>query len=482
MKRTLGELLKGIAKFKKEHEEFVVCGLSNDTRNVKQGDLFIFKEGENFDSHLQYKELEGVVSAFISEKKLDTSTPYVVVENTDEIAAKIASRFYGNPTKYMTNIAITGTNGKTSVSYLTAHILNSNKDKVGVIGTNGVYLRDYKLDQNESTPTTPPPLLMQKIASQIKKLGGTHKVAEVTSHALYFNRAGSIPYKYRVFTNLTEDHLDFHKSMKEYLEQKKKLFSQSGKEDYCIINRDSEYYEEIKRASNGIVVSYGTHQEADVRATNVTLTEKGTAFTLSYKGERCEVYSHLIGDFNIENLLSAITVGLLEGLPVARISKSIESFYGIDGRMERIDDNRRNVYIDFSHTPDALENALKTLRDVTEERLIVVFGAGGDRDKSKRRLMGEVSEKYADVIVITSDNPRTEDPGSIIKDITSGMKTDKYYKVVDRREAIEKAIELSNPDDVILFAGRGNETEQEVGLKKVPFSDMGVTKTILSTT
>src|SRR5699024_1269431 len=436
-----------------------ITGICTDTREVKEGDLFILQKGEHFDSHDKYKELEHLVSAFISEREIDTSLPYFVVNDANDVIGPIAAKFYGNPTKSMVNIAITGTNGKTSVASIISHILQGHQKSVGLIGTNGIFINDKALLENSKTPTTPPPLDLQTIANELKVHHADYNTMEVTSHGLYFDRTKGIDFKYRVFTNLTVDHLDFHKTMDEYFYAKSKLFTEANKDEYCILNKDSSYFNAMSEKCNGQLISYGILEDADFRASNIELNEKDTLFDVTFKGETVRMKSPLIGAFNISNLLAAIAVTRLEGIPLESIQSYIESFHGIDGRMERNLINDRVVVVDFAHTPDALENALQTLSDIKRGKLITVFGCGGDRDNSKRPVMGEIAEKYSDRVIVTSDNPRTENPDQIIADIASGM-TKEVNRISDRREAIHLAIKQAHPGDIILIAGKGHEKTQ----------------------
>lgn len=460
---------------KEEYKAINVSGICTDTREVTKGDIFILQKGNNFDSHDSYKELENKVVAFISEREIETTIPYFVVEDANDVIGPIAAKFYGNPTQDMINIAVTGTNGKTSVTSIMSHILQEHHKHVGLIGTNGIFVNDRVLMENIKTPTTPPPLDLQKIAHELKLNHAEYNVMEVTSHGLHYDRTKGIDYKYRLFTNLTADHLDFHKTMAEYFKAKSKLFIEANHDDFCILNKDSDYFTALSKQCNGHVISYGVAQGADFRATNIELNEKNTAFDVSFEGETVRMESALIGMFNISNLLAAIAVTRLEGIPLQTIKSYVASFKGIPGRMERIVIDEKVIVVDFAHTPDALENALQTLADIKSKRLITVFGCGGDRDNSKRPVMGKISEQYSDKVIVTSDNPRTEDPDKIIKDITNGM-TGVVDAISDRRDAIHFAINGADAGDIILIAGKGHEKTQIVGTEEFLFDDLEVAK------
>ena len=460
---------------KEAYQDIDVLGICTDTREVNEGDLFILQKGEHFDSHDVYKELENKVSAFISEKKIDTNIPCFVVSDANDIIGPVASTFYGNPTNDMTNIAVTGTNGKTSVTSILSHIFRSHHKNVGLIGTNGIFVNNELIIDNPKTPTTPPPLELQKIAYEMQKHEADYNIMEVTSHGLHFNRTKGIDYKYRLFTNLTVDHLDFHGTMDEYFHAKSKLFMDANQDDSCILNKDSSYFNELSKLSRGKIVSYGESRAADFHASNIELNEKYTRFDVTHHHETVRITSSLIGEFNISNLLAAVAVARLEGLSLNEVKSYVESFTGIDGRMERIVIDNKVIVVDFAHTPDALENALKTLVYIKNNQLITVFGCGGDRDTSKRPVMGKIAEKYSDKMIVTSDNPRTEDPQAIIKDITEGM-TKEVDCISDRREAIKTAISNAEAGDIILIAGKGHEKTQIIGTTEYTFDDVEVAK------
>lgn len=460
---------------KTTYKDINVSGICTDTREVKQGDLFILQKGERFDSHTAYKELEGTVAAFISEREIDTTVPYFVVEDANDYIGPIAAKFYGYPTEEMINVAVTGTNGKTSVTSILSHILREHHYNVGLIGTNGIFVNDQVLFENLKTPTTPPPLDLQKIAYQLKENQAQYNVMEVTSHGLHYGRTKGINYQYRLFTNLTADHLDFHKTMDEYFKAKSLLFSEASEDEYCLLNKDSAYYMQLSKVCTGKVISYGLAEGADFRATNIELNETSTLFDITYDNETVRIESSLIGLFNISNLLAAITVSRLEGIPLGKIKNYIKSFQGIAGRMERIVVDDKVIVVDFAHTPDALENAVQTLEEIKSKQLITVFGCGGDRDNSKRPVMGEIAERYSDKVIVTSDNPRTEDPNKVIQDIVAGM-SGEVTTIADRRKAIHYAIEQAHAGDIILIAGKGHETTQIVGTEEFPFDDLQVAK------
>lgn len=468
---TLGELLEGIIQIKETDKDIEVNRICIDSRDVKPGDLFIFHKGDSFDPHAHYKSIEKDAVAFIAEKQLDTEIPTYIVPNTNDYLGQIAARFFAYPTASFTNIAITGTNGKTSTMKILADILRITDKNVADIGTNGIFFNNEEISVNEKTPTTPPPLELQTIAYQLKQKNTDYLLMETTSHGLHMGRTKAINYKYRVFTNLTKDHLDYHKTMDAYLAAKKILFDEASSDNYAIVNADSKYTDQIIRDTKAKVITYGLHEEADFKITQLTGAENKTDFTVQYNQQEIQFTSSLVGEYNILNLLTAIIIAYLEGVNLDDIKVAVKNFKGIKGRLERVENS--NIFIDYAHTPDALENVLKTLKAVTNGKLLLVFGAGGDRDRSKRAEMGKIAEVNSDLAIITSDNPRTENPSQIINDIKAGM-TRVDYAIEDREAAIKQAINLMKAEDVLVIAGKGQEEYQEINQKKYPFSDYQV--------
>lgn len=478
MKRSmkLGDLLADLFIVNEVDKNIEITGISIDNRDVKHGDLFIFHKGEKFDSHSCYKSIEDKAQAFISEINLDTDLPQFRIEDTNDLIGLIAARFYGHPTEAMTNIAVTGTNGKTSVIKLISHLLRPTNKLIADIGTNGIFLNDIEIETNTKTPTTPPPLELQEIAYELKNKNSDYLLMEVTSHGLHMGRTLGIGFKYRLFTNLTKDHLDYHQTMEAYLKAKKILFDTANPSDFAIINADSKYAKKIVKDTQAQIITYALDVPADFRAINIEENELNTRFDLIYKDETIPFETELIGRYNVSNLLASIIVAYKEGLPWDAIQGAVNSFHGIKGRLQRVETS--NVFIDYAHTPDALENVLQTVKNVATGKVIVVFGAGGDRDKTKRPEMGIIAEENSHIPIVTSDNPRTEDPSAIIADILQGMK-EKTLAIINRKDAIEQAIKLAEPDDVIIIAGKGQEEYQEINGVRHDFSDYEVAKSFL---
>ena len=472
----LGDLLVDLIPINESDKDIEITGISIDNRDVQPGDLFIFHKGENFDPHLHYKSIEQKAHAFISETELDTHLPNYIVDNTNDLISLIAARFYDHPTESMTNIAVTGTNGKTSVIKLISHLLRATDKSVADIGTNGIFLDNEEVETNTKTPTTPPPLELQKIAYELKSRKSDYMLMEVTSHGLHMGRTMGINYKYRLFTNLTKDHLDYHKTMEAYLDAKKILFDTANSDEFAIINADSSYSQQITSHTKASILTYALDAPADFKAINIEENQFLTRFDLVHNNKTIAFETELIGRYNLYNLLAAIIVAYKEEIAWDDIQKTVKSFHGIKGRLQRVESS--NVFVDYAHTPDALENVLQTVSKVTKGKVIAVFGAGGDRDKTKRPEMGLIAEVNSHIPIVTSDNPRTEDPALIIQDIVAGM-NQKPLVFENRKDAIKEAIKIAKPDDVIIIAGKGQEEYQEINGVRYDFSDYEVAKSFL---
>ncbi|WP_341285610.1 UDP-N-acetylmuramoyl-L-alanyl-D-glutamate--2,6-diaminopimelate ligase [Priestia megaterium] len=465
--------------------------ISYDSRKVKEGTLFVCQNGENFDSHNFASEAvsKGAV-ALIVEKDINIPNSDVVVikvKNTRQALSRISSNFYNDPSSLLSVIGITGTNGKTSISYLVSEILQNNKETVGVIGTIGMEVNNTPLNLDKTTPTTPDSLELQMILKEMQKLNVTTVAMEVTSIGLEQHRVDDCKIDIGVFTNLTEDHLDFHGTMDNYKDSKRKLFELC---DVGVINIDDsagrEYVETMhqrKLANENVkFTTYAINREADLRALDLSLNPSGSKFKLEYQEQMYEVAINLPGKFNVYNALAAIGATLNSGVSMECIIEALKTIKGAKGRFESVlSKNGFSVVVDYAHTPDALENVLTTAIEFNPKRLITVFGCGGDRDKSKRPLMGRISGDLSNVTIITSDNPRTEQPLSIIKDIEEGIKTTSglYEIIEDRKEAIEKAIKIASAGDFVIVAGKGHEAYQILNDQTIHFDDMEIVKDLI---
>ena len=388
--------------------------------------------------------------------------------------------FFDYPANSMRMIGVTGTNGKTTTTHMIRHILKGQGYKVGVIGTVHIMIGDTSYPIHNTTPDV---VDLQHILHQMVEEGVTHCVMEVSSHALALGRVSGVEYDTAVFTNLTQDHLDFHKTFENYLAAKCKLFEQvsasnqtkSGKG--AIINIDDEYGHRVIEKTTAPIITYSIDGKGTLNAHDVEMTPKSSRYTVSYDGNDYTVAMNTTGLFNVYNTLAAIGACLLEGISMEDIDKALKTFSAVPGRFELIEEGQPfAVVVDYAHTPDGLENILQTAKAIQENRIIVVFGCGGDRDATKRPIMGRIAAQYGDVVYVTSDNPRTEDPVQIVKDVELGVKEglregSHYEVIVDRREAIQHAIQNAKPGDIVLIAGKGHEDYQILKDKTIHFDD-----------
>jgi len=462
-----------------------VQGIAYDSRQVRPGFLFICVKGFRADGHdyVKHAVKQGAVAVVVErEAELLTGIAWALVPDTRRALALLSVRFFNNPSTHLKMIGVTGTNGKTTTTSLIAAILNAAGQKVGLIGTICNRIGDRVLPVKHTTPESTD---LQQLLDEMVRDGVESCVMEVSSHALALNRVDGCEFDVSVFTNLTQDHLDFHRNMEEYLEAKLRLFSEltvpgkKRKVKYGIINADDEAAGRFVAAASGPVYTFGVKNQADVLATDIDVNARGVSFTTVSKWGRCSLSLKLTGLFNVYNALSAFTAAAALEVPVGIIKDALENVQGVPGRFERIDAGQDfTVIVDYAHTPDGLENILKTARQIARGRLITVYGCGGDRDRSKRPIMGGIATKYSDFQIITSDNPRTEDPVKIIRDIEEGVRPlageRKYTVEQDRREAIRLAVSMASKGDVVVIAGKGHEDYQIIGMEKFPFDDRRV--------
>ncbi|MHC0037263.1 UDP-N-acetylmuramoyl-L-alanyl-D-glutamate--2,6-diaminopimelate ligase [Pseudoneobacillus sp. C159] len=458
-----------------------IASIENDNRNVKAGSLFICIKGYTVDGHhfAGSAVLNGAV-AVISERELNLEVPVIIVKDTTRAMALLADAFYGQPSQQLHVIGITGTNGKTTTSHLIEKILSDNQQMTGLIGT--MYTKIGE-EIEPSKNTTPESLALQKTFRSMLDKGVTTAIMEVSSHALDLGRVHGTDFDVAIFTNISQDHLDYHKTMQEYTQAKGLLFSQLGnsfkfnKPKFAVLNADESTFNDYKKITAAHVVSYGIDKEADFRAQNITLTPSGTKFNLLLAGQVYPVKLQLAGKFNVYNALASIAAAFVSKIPIFNIITSLENVEGVAGRFELVKaDQDYTVIVDYAHTPEALENVLKTINQLTKNNVYVVVGCGGDRDKTKRPIMARIACQYATYPVFTSDNPRSEDPLSILSDMEEGVKGKSYKTIVDRREAINFAIKQAKPGDVVLIAGKGHETYQIIGTDVYDFDDRLVAK------
>lgn len=461
-----------------------ITSIENDHRLVKEGSIFICIKGYTFDGHNAAEEaVKKGAAAIIAERPIQVSVPVIYVPETKRAMAQVAAHFYGHPTESFHLIGITGTNGKTTTSHLIEHILRVNGETTGLIGT--MYMKIAN-DTIETKNTTPESLTLQKTFAKMKNAGVTSAVMEVSSHALYEGRTNGTKFDVAVFTNLTQDHLDFHKTMEEYRMAKGLLFARLGnsfraeKPSFAVLNADDEASAVYKKMTAANTVTYGIYQKADIWAENIRLTSEGTAFTINYPGGFIEIKSKLAGQFNVYNILAAFAAGFVSGIEPNTMKTALEQVAGVAGRFELVPNNQNiSVIVDYAHTPDSLINVLETVRPLTKGRVLVIIGCGGDRDKTKRPLMAQAACRYADEAIFTSDNPRSEDPAAILADMKAGVENEPYIVIEDRKQAIYSAIESAKPGDSIVIAGKGHETYQIIGKEVLHFDDREVAKEAL---
>ncbi|MCA0753824.1 UDP-N-acetylmuramoyl-L-alanyl-D-glutamate--2,6-diaminopimelate ligase [Paenibacillus sp. N4] len=463
--------------------EIELTGIGNDSRKIVPGSLFICLKGRTVDSHdFAPQAVAGGAAALIVERELALGVPQLVVRDSRLAMAVIANHYYRYPSQTLRLIGVTGTNGKTTTTYLIEQILNACGLSSGVIGT--IELR-YSGRSFPMSGTTPQTLQLQQYLSRMLEAGTQYCAMEVSSHALEQGRVKGCRFRTAVFTNLTQDHLDYHETMNRYAAAKGLFFSRLGNvyaakeqdRSYAVLNADDPLSAAYSELTASEVVTYGIDSDADVRATNIRITAQGTSFHVStFRGE-ADVTLQMAGKFNVYNALAAITAVLLEGVELNAITAGLSAIPGVPGRVEAVNAGQSfAVIVDYAHTPDGLENVLRAVQQFAGKRIISVFGCGGDRDRTKRPLMGQIAAKYSDYSIVTSDNPRTEPPARILKDIEAGLihqriDSSKYELIEDRRAAIQKAVEMASPGDVVLIAGKGHETYQEINGVKHPFDD-----------
>lgn len=461
-----------------EFSDVEIDNITTNSSEVKDGFLFVAIEGVKVDGHsfiAQAKE-NGAV-AVLAQKETDIDIAHILTSNTRKALSILWGNFYDNPAKSLRLIGVTGTNGKTTTTYLTHHILKENNSKAGLIGTVENIIGQVI---EPSKYTTPEPSALQSLFSKMREAKVSDVVMEVSSHSLSQERVAGLFFEVGAFTNLTRDHLDYHKTMEGYLAEKLKLM------DNCknaVVNADDEYGIEFINRAKGRVITYGIEKEADFRAINIKHSPNGSDFTLVCPNGKIEAFIGIPGQFSVYNALCSLSISYCLGIDIKKAVEALKKANGVNGRMEIVKTNEAfSIIIDYAHTPDGLLNAVKTLKEIPKEgKLTVLFGCGGDRDKTKRPMMGKIAGELADFVIVTSDNPRTENPHSIINDILEGMKNIKIpFKVIaDRKEAIRFAIENAKRGDVILLAGKGHETYQILKDETIHFDEREVIAEIL---
>lgn len=461
----------------------VVTGLAVDSRRVAPGDLFLCIPGFTQDGHdFASAAIDAGAAALVVERPLPLAAPQLVVPNARYASAIIARHYYGDPSRRLRTIGVTGTNGKTTTASLIEAILTAAGRETGLMGTIRVKIGGAA---ETSERTTADAVSLQRTLRRMVDAGAAYNVMEVSSHALDQGRTIGIDFRTAVFTNLTQDHLDYHGTMERYAAAKALFFSRLGNaaepgehaRKFAVLNADDPAHEQFKAMTAAEVITYGIDAEADIRASDIRLTAQGTSMKVRTFAGDDSFTVPMLGKFNVYNLLGAIGATLAEGIPLHMIKSALERLPQVEGRVERVEAGQPfTVLVDYAHTPDGLRNVLDTVNEFARGRILTVFGCGGDRDRAKRPLMGRIAAERSDFTILTSDNPRSEEPEAILREIEAGVleagaDAEKYAVLADRRAAIQKAVEMAEPDDVVLIAGKGHETYQIIGGVTLPFDD-----------
>ena len=450
-----------------------VASISYNSKDIKKNSLFVAIKGLKNDGHKFTKEAlrKGGLACVVSYKEKKNPS-FIRVKDTRKALSVIAANFYGNPSEKLKVVGITGTNGKTTISFIMKSILEAARIPTGLIGTIA-----YKRG-NTHVPaerTTPSPIVLNDFMDKALKSGIKAVAMEVSSHAIDQKRTDDIYFDAAIFTNLTHEHLDYHGTMRKYLLTKAKIFRNLKKHGTAILNADDEKVFSLRKKIKNKVITYGISKKSFVGAKIQNINSDGTIFDVLVSGrKKFSVNANLVGLHNVSNILASIAVSISFGIDYKTIKRGIEEVNSVEGRLEPVDEGQDfKVFVDYAHTHNALYNVISYLNDIKKRNIITVFGCGGNRDKKKRPLMGSVAEKLSDYVIITSDNPRDEDPIKIMHDIRKGIKRNskKCITIEDRRLAIEKALKMAEKDDIVLIAGKGHENEQIIGSKRIKFND-----------
>lgn len=459
----LAQLLAGINVLATNvNMDMQITSVAYDSRKVTEDSLFVAITGFATDGNKYIPmALEKGAKVVVTAQKQPESVPYVLVESDRLALAQIGGNFFDHPGDSMKLIGVTGTNGKTSTTLLLKHVLETTIGaKVGLMGTMENMVGQTVIPTERTTPES---FELQALLAQMRDAGCTHAIMEVSSHAIALDRVAGLNYEVAAFTNLTEDHLDFHKTMEHYCDTKAELFRRCNK---AVANKDDDWFDRITEKATCRLLTTSVKGSADLRAEDLELLSDGISFTALYNGEKVAVRLPIPGKFTVYNALSVLGCALQLGIPLAEAAAALASAKGVKGRVEVVPTPGTDytVLIDYAHTPDGLENVLSSVKGYCKGRLIAVFGCGGDRDPVKRPIMGKIGVDIADFAIITSDNPRTEEPGKIIQDILKGVNSAKNnYEIIENRpKAIQHAMDIAGKNDIIVLAGKGHETYQEI--------------------
>ena len=482
--KTISAILPGATITGKLRKPFTL--LTDDSRKVEPGSCYVAIRGTQFDGHTA---IDGAIAAGAVAIVAETAaTPqaeaagilWIQVKDTREANGLLMSAWYGNPGSNMVVLGVTGTNGKTTISYLVNHIYRAAWQRAGLIGT---IIFDNGERRIPSSNTTPGSALLQSMLADMVQNRCRAVAMEVSSHALTQHRTTGTDFRVAIFTNLTQDHLDYHGTMEEYYQAKKLIFTRmaaASRKNVAVINLDDAYGRRLAAELAPImkVRTFGEHEQADFRAVPKLVSLKGSQYELLYQGRSYLVRTPLIGEFNLSNSLAALAGAVCSGVGLSEAITAMAQSPQVPGRIELVSSvNNVQCFVDYAHTPDAVENVCKTMKALCRNgRLITIFGCGGDRDRTKRPLMGEAAARYSDLCIVTSDNPRSEDPEQIIDEIMPGIPQSKQHRITDREEAIRAALEQSRPGDAVLIAGKGHENYQIFANETIDFSDAAVVR------
>lgn len=493
----LANVLEGIAPVTVSLGSLEIGGISVDSRTVRPGDLFVAIRGERVDGHafLDAAARAGAATALIEREVSAPPLPCLRVESTTAVLPAVAVRFYGDPSASLTVIGVTGTNGKTTVTYLLESILEAAGKKTAVIGSVNYRLAGEFL---RAGLTTPFPHELQEVMAAALSAGATHLVMEVSSHSTAQGRIEGVRFDAGLFTNLSHDHLDFHGDMESYFQAKKLFFKEylpaGGKRTGMAVNADDPHGARLAEEFPG-ALTFGFSRERTVHPLSSEMSWEGTRLSLSTPVGRIDLRARIIGDYNASNIMAAVCGAILLGIDPGAVREGVERLPAIPGRMEEIQNDRRlHVFVDYAHTPEGLDRLLAALGALADARLITVFGCGGNRDRTKRPEMGKVAARRSDVVIVTSDNPRNESPEAILSDIIPGIASEGYleatgplswdggyYMVIpDRKTAIARALEIARPGDTVAVAGKGHENVQLIGDRRLPLDDRETVRSILA--
>lgn len=473
----LGTLLQGYPyRGGPEGLDREIKGITHDSRFVRQGDVYICLRGLRVDGHLFASQAvqKGAV-AVIAERPLALDVPVYVVEDGRNALSYCSARYFAHPSRKMRVIGVTGTNGKTTTTHFLQAVLRKAGRNCASIGTVGIKVSD---GYASTTLTTPEAFDLHRTFFELARAAVTDVVMEVSSHSLSWQRVEHVEFNAGLFLNLSHDHLDFHKNMEDYFAAKAHLFELlSGDNPYAVVNADDEYGRRLVDKMRVPALTFGLQNAADVRGRIVDKSISGSEVMVSWGGKEYRMRVPLPGVFNVYNALAAAAAALKEGIEPELVFSALEGAKHVPGRLEAVNFAQEfNIFIDFAHTPEGLENVLKTLKEAPHQRLITVFGCPGDRDRAKRPIMGQIAEKYSDLVIVTSDNPASEDPEEIIAEILAGM-SKRPVVIPDREEAVRYALSQARKGDIVLLAGKGHENYQIMGDKYVPYSDRKAVET-----